>query len=115
MEPEGSLPQSQVPATFPILSHLDPVHTPTSHFLKIYITIILPSTPGSPKWSVSLSFPNRNPVYASPSPTRATLPAHLFLDFITRTMGEEYRSVYRYVVNVKRDLFIPRDRLPIPN
>jgi hypothetical protein len=41
---------------------------------------------GSPKWSLSLSFPHRNPVYASSSPTPATLPAHLSLDFITRTI-----------------------------
>jgi hypothetical protein len=27
----------------PILSQLDPIHTLTSHFLKIYLNIILPS------------------------------------------------------------------------
>jgi len=37
MEPEGSLPHSQVPPPVPILSQLDPVRTPTSYFLKIYI------------------------------------------------------------------------------
>ena len=40
-----------------ILSQLDLVHTTTSHFLKIPFNIILPFTPGSPKWSLSLRFP----------------------------------------------------------
>ena len=36
------------------LSQIDPVHSPTSHFLKNQINIILPFTTGSPKCSPTL-------------------------------------------------------------
>ena len=69
----------QVPATrpYPELDRSRPC--PTSHFLKIQINIILPSTPGSSKWSLFLRFPHQNPVDTSPLPIRATYPAHLVL------------------------------------
>jgi len=62
------------PLSVPILSKLDPFHAPTSHFLNIHLNIILPSTPGSPKWSPSLSFPHQNPVYACPLPNTCYMP-----------------------------------------
>jgi hypothetical protein len=65
MEPGGSSPHSQVPATS---SQLNSVHTPTSNFLKIHLNITLPSTPGSPQWSLSLRFLHQNPVHASSLP-----------------------------------------------
>jgi hypothetical protein len=57
MEPEGSSPYTQEPATCPYpepdQSSLRP--TPLSN---IRFNIILPSTPGSSKWSPSLRFPH---------------------------------------------------------
>jgi hypothetical protein len=62
------------PPPVPTLSQLDRVHTPTSHFLKIQLNIILPSMPRSPKWSLYLRFPHQNPVYASPLPHTCYMP-----------------------------------------
>ena len=63
MEPEGSLPHSQVPATCPSPEPARSSPYSTSHFLKIHINIILPSTPGSPQWSLFLRFPHQYPVH----------------------------------------------------
>jgi len=83
------------PPHVPILSQLDPVHTPTSHFLKIHLNIILPSRSGSPKWSLFLRFLHQNPLYAYPLPHTWTCPAHLILlNFITWTIvNEKYGSL----------------------
>ena len=110
MEHEGSLLHSHVPITCPVLSQLDPVHAPTSQFLKIHLNIIPPLMPWSSQWSHSLRFPHENPVYASPLPIRATCPAHLILNLIARTiLGEEYRSLSSSLCNFLHSL------LPCPS
>ena len=64
----------------PILSHIEPVHAPPHpnnpipQFLKILLYIILPSTPGSSKWSFSLRFPYQNPAHISPLPHTCYMP-----------------------------------------
>jgi hypothetical protein len=52
------------PPPVPILRQPNPAQTPTSHCLKIHPNIIVPSTPDSPQWSVSLRLPYQNPIHA---------------------------------------------------
>ena len=59
------------PPTLPIMSQLDPVHTPTPNLLKIHCNIILTSTFRSPKWFLSLRFPQQYPVYTPFPPPHA--------------------------------------------
>ena len=60
MEPEGLSPHLQVPSTCPYPETDQFIHSPPqSHFL-IDLYIILPSMPGSSKWSLSLRFPHQN-------------------------------------------------------
>jgi hypothetical protein len=60
MEPEGLSLYSQEPTTCPYPEQIDPVYAPPprSNILKIHFNIILPSMPGSYKWSPSLRFPH---------------------------------------------------------
>jgi len=70
-----------------LLSHLDPIHTPTSNFVMIRRNIILASTLVFPKWSITLRFPHQIRVYAYHLHYNAKCPANLiFLDFIIRTI-----------------------------
>ena len=56
------------PRPLPILSQLHPVLTNPSHFLKIYLNIVLPSKSGFPQWCLSHRFPHQNPAHTSPLP-----------------------------------------------
>jgi hypothetical protein len=87
MEPESSLPHSQVPATCLYLESAQSSPYPHVLLLEIHLNIILPSTSGSPQWSLYLRFSYLKPAHASPLPIPATWTTHLiFLDFITRTI-----------------------------
>ena len=65
MGPIGSLPHSQAPATCPYPGPARSIPYPQILLLKDASNIIIPSTPGSPKWYLSLRCSHQNPVYAS--------------------------------------------------
>jgi hypothetical protein len=94
MEPEGSSPYPQLPATCPC-PEPTPFPTTLSHFLKIHLNIILPSTPGSPQWSLSPRFPHQNPVHNSPLPHTRHMPrpSHSSRFYHPHNIGKEYRSL----------------------
>jgi hypothetical protein len=87
------------PPPVPLLIHLDPVHTHTSHFLKIHLNIILPSTPGSPKWYLSLRFPHQNPVYASPC--YIPCPSHSSRFYHLDSIGWAVQTAWEEISNIK--------------
>ena len=93
MEPEGSSLHSQVPATCIYPKPDQSIPCPPIPLLFHY-NIILPSTPGSPKWSLSLTSPHQNPVCTSLLPIHVTCHTHLLLDLITSIIhGKQYRSL----------------------
>ena len=65
IEPEGSLPHLQVPATCPYPEPQQSIPCSTPHFYKIHFNI-LPSKPESSKWSLSLGSHHQKYVCTSP-------------------------------------------------
>ena len=89
--------------TVPILSQHNPVHTPTTHFLKIHLNIILPSTPASP---------HQNPVYASPLPHTCYMPCPSHSSQFYHLNNIEYRLLSSSLCNflhfpVTSSLWVP--------
>ena len=69
------------PTPVPILSHINPVHTLTPHFLKLHLNIILNSMPVFSKWFFPSGFPTKTLRTPILSPVRVTFPANLIHTF----------------------------------
>jgi len=65
MEPEGLLSCSQDPTTSTYLSQMNPVHTFSPYFHKVYSNIIFPSMPRSSEWCFPFRFSNQTLVCIS--------------------------------------------------
>jgi len=68
METERSLQHTQEPATRPYAEPDRSSPCPSSHYLKIYINVIFPSTSRSYKSTYFLMFTNQTSVFSTPLP-----------------------------------------------
>ena len=100
MEPEGSLPLSQEPATCPYSEpeKSSPCNHPTSW--RSIVTLSSHLCPGLPSGVLSSAFPTKTLYTPLLSPTRVTCSSHfIILDLITRiTFGEEYMQVTKLLI-----------------
>jgi hypothetical protein len=85
----------------PILSQPNVVHASPFRFLKSHCNIVIPSLPGSPKWSPALRSPNQNLVYTSLSPIRASYmarPSHSSWRRTVHVLCKNWRNIDHWTV-----------------
>ena len=83
------------PPAIPILSQLDPVHTPTSHFLKIHLILTSHLRLRLPSGLFPSGFPTKTLYIPLLSPIRATRSAHFIVFYLITWIifGEQLRSL----------------------
>ena len=108
MEPDGSLPRTQVPATCLCPEPNQSSPWPSYLFLKIHFNIILHLRVGLPSGLFPSGFPTNTLYTHFLSPISATSPAYLILlDFITQTLlDEEYGSLSSSLCSFLHSLWI---------
>ena len=94
------------PPPVPILSQLDPIHTPTSHFPKIHFNIVLPSMPGSskvspPKPCIRLSYPHTRYMLSPSHSSRFYHPNNIWW---AAQIIKQYRSLSGKIIKQYRSL-----------
>ena len=72
MDPESSFACTIARQTDPFLSQIYAVHVRPSHFFKVYLNIILPSTSVFSEWSLYFRFSQQSPVSDSHLPQKAS-------------------------------------------
>ena len=82
------------PAPIPILSQIDPLHSPHPTSRRFILILSSHLRLGLPSGLFPSGFPTKTLYTPLVAPKRATCPAPLIQDLITRTiLGEEYRSL----------------------
>jgi hypothetical protein len=103
--PKVRYPIQNRPPPVPILSQINPTHTPTPHFLKIHRNIILPSTPGSSRYFFPSGFPRKTLYTPPPHKCYMPCPSDSSWFYTRKLLGEECISVSSWGWNWISEIF----------
>jgi len=109
------------PSAFPVLNQFSRVQAPLSNFLKIHFYFILPSTPRSTKWALSLRPPHKNHVCTSPVYHTCHMPRPLYSSWFDHSLLHSlslfpFRAKYlpqQHIFKALEPMFLPQCERPI--